>query len=509
MDELLDEHASAGVVNAGAAIQSLCTAMKGAGYTAVGPGTGPATASQAAKNLFLRCNEIVQTANALTGTGAKGRSLGLGALSNTVQQINGEETNAQGSLALRVPAGQFSNIGARLNALRYGSIASLDHITAANSEADQNAPMLANLEALHQEYQAWNDLAAYSSSADWRVQPVNYYQNDAATSQGDGASSYRPQHDSPFGIFTEGGYGWGHRDETANEDAFRYHSYSVTVGADYRLANAVFGASVGFDRYSASFNPTGSSPTESEAVAGGDARVDGYSGSLFALWYLGQFSVNGIVTYGHLQSDVTRVVDYTNANPGCTNCGPGSAAMLRGDPDGHVAAGAVTAQYDLSVVGIDISPSVSANYRRAAIESYTESDPSASGLALQYGEQNIESLRSIVGVNFAKVFSPSFGVLTPSFKAEWHHEFRDQPNNVIMRYATTVAGVSGTPVAADAGNFAFVSPTDKPESNFGIVGAGLTALLPNRLQTYIYYERLVGVSYLTDNALSAGVRAQF
>ena len=517
---LVNEGASAGVINAGIQIQNLCTAMKNAGYKAPvsGGAIAPAGsgASESADNLFLRCNEIVQTANALTDSGPTARSLGFGGLASTVQQINGEETNAQSALALRVPSGQFSNIGARLNALRYGTSASFDHITAANTGSDPDAPVLANLEALHREYQAWNDLAAYNSSTDWRVLPVSYLTDNGGvgsdSSQSGGTSSYRPEHDSPLGIFTEGGYGWGHRDETTNEDAFRYHSYSVTVGTDYRFANAAVGASVGFDRYSASFNIIGASPGQSPAppaVDGGDARVDGYSGSLFALWYLGNFSVNGIVTYGHLNSDVTRIVDYTGVTATCTNCGPGSAVALRGDPDGHFAAGAVTAQYDLSVAGIDISPSVSANYRRATIESYTENDPSASGLALQYGEQNIESLRSIVGLNFAHVFSTSFGVLTPNLKAEWHHEFRDQPYSVIMRYATEVAGVSGSAAAAAAGNFGFSSPTDKPESNFGIVGVGLTSLFANRLQSYIYYERLVGVPYLTDNAISVGVRAQF
>ncbi len=510
----MQEQASEGVIQAGTAIQNLCTAMKAADYTAPTSGAAGGPGSTAAKNLFLRCNEIVQTANALVGEGKTARKLGFNELATTVQQINGEETNAQSALALRVPSGQFSNIGARLNALRYGGLASLDRISAADTDSDPNAPVLANVEALHREYQAWNDLAAYSSSSDWRVLPVNYYLDDNAggaadSSQSGATSGYHAEHDSPLGFFTEGGFGWGHRDETTNEDAFRYHSYSVTVGSDYRLANAVIGASVGFDRYSASFNPSGASPGLPEAVVGGDSRVDGYSGSLFALWYSGNFSINGIATYGHLQSDVTRVVDYSGTNTTCFNCGPGSAVALRGDPDGHFAAGAVTAQYDFSFAGTLISPSVSANYRRVAIESYTEDDPSQSGLALQYGEQNIESLRSIVGVNFAHVFSTSFGVVTPNLKAEWHHEFRDQPNDVIMRYATIVAGVSGTEAAAAAGNFAFASPTDKPEANFGILGVGLTSLFANRLQSYVYYERLVGVSYLVSNALSVGVRAQF
>jgi outer membrane autotransporter protein len=41
------------------------------------------------------------------------------------------------------------------------------------------------------------------------------------------------------------------------------------------------------------------------------------------------------------------------------------------------------------------------------------------------------------------------------------------------------------------------------------VGVGLSALFSNRWQGYLSYERLIGVSYLTSNAITLGVRAQF
>jgi len=54
----------------------------------------------------------------------------------------------------------------------------------------------------------------------------------------------------------------------------------------------------------------------------------------------------------------------------------------------------------------------------------------------------------------------------------------------------------------------FPIQTDAAAKNFGIIGVGLTALFSNRLQAYVTYERLVGVSYLTSNSITLGLRGQ-
>jgi hypothetical protein len=54
----------------------------------------------------------------------------------------------------------------------------------------------------------------------------------------------------------------------------------------------------------------------------------------------------------------------------------------------------------------------------------------------------------------------------------------------------------------------FAIATDAAAKDFGIAGIGVTALFSNRLQAYLTYERLIGVSYLTSNTFTFGVRGQ-
>jgi uncharacterized protein YhjY with autotransporter beta-barrel domain len=66
---------------------------------------------------------------------------------------------------------------------------------------------------------------------------------------------------------------------------------------------------------------------------------------------------------------------------------------------------------------------VSVSYRRISVDSFQETDHAPNGgMAMEYGEQTIESLRSILGFDISRPISRSFGVVTPSLRLEWHHE---------------------------------------------------------------------------------------
>jgi hypothetical protein len=71
-------------------------------------------------DLHDQCHAIAG-ADVLASGGAGNAQTALGAL----QQVSGNEISTQGALATRVAAGQFANISGRLNALRFGSNASL------------------------------------------------------------------------------------------------------------------------------------------------------------------------------------------------------------------------------------------------------------------------------------------------------------------------------------------------------------------------------------------------
>jgi outer membrane autotransporter protein len=481
-----------GQLNTATAVQILCKSLTGAAGSLDKP---PQVPTPQVADLTNRCSELVTASRPVQAAGSK-------ALVADISQIAGVQTTSQGALATQVPAGQFSNIGARISALRFGTariagrgslVSSLTPVYDTFHVADENAGGFYTRDG----GEALLRRASMMESG------------SGATSDSPGAATQRPAVPNPWGFFVEGGYGWGNREQTNTDDnGFKFDSFSVTGGLDYNFGDAVVGASVGFDRYKADF--AGQNILADGSVApGGESKVDGVSGSFFGAWFGEQWSFNGIASFGNLRSDLTRSVKYTSAlgSGSCVstsgvNLSPcGADQTLSGSPHGSYKAVGATVAYDAKAGMWTLTPSASLNYRHVQIDPYDESNSQPNGgLALSYQQQTIESFRSILGVNVSRPFSEKFGVLTPSFKAEWNHEFRTGVRTLTMKFVNDpYAGCT----------YCFNVPAEAPEANFGIVGAGLSALFAQRMQAYVYYERLVGVSYLKSNAISFGFRGQF
>ena len=428
----------------------------------------------ARRDLYLRCNEMVVTADVLNGNpGAGRRSLGYtqaAQLKAALQQVSGEELAAQGSLSTQVSSGQFANISGRLNALRFGgaSAASRGRVAALDSQP-RNRELYADTANMPR-------LGAGASA-------------DASA-------------DRRWGWFVESSYGFGDHDQTDSEDAFDFDSVSVSTGTDYNFGSAVLGFSAGFDNYKADFDGA-------TLVSGGDVEVKGVSGSLFGAYFGESWSVNGIATYGSLDSDVTRRTQYVSLNAGCSPvCG--ASRELKGSPDGSYVALGVTLSRDFSAGGWDITPSLTGSYRDVDIDSYSERDTFANGgLALAYDDQKIESSRAIVGLALSRPISKAFGVLTPNARVEWHHEFEDDARVLRAKYQVeSDLGLSAqNNFSCAVSCFAF--STDAVDSDFAVAGVGLSATFAQRLQAYLYYEALLGVENLSSNSLALGIRGSF
>jgi uncharacterized protein YhjY with autotransporter beta-barrel domain len=451
----------------------------------------------AQQDLYGQCHSL----KAASGNSANNPAL-LGAL----QQISGNEVTAQGALA--TVAGQFANISGRLSALRFGSFSAPgggglsdneagdgDTLVAENSEGDQSAPAGSMGRA------AMIDTAFVSDS------PLQVAQAGAAgsgTSAGGAGSSSVRGPESPWGLFVEGSYNSGHHDATVNEDPFHFHASSLTAGLDYNFGSAVLGASVGYDDYDAQFRPLGA------LVSGGSAQVQGTSGSLYGAWFGQNWTFNGIATAGKLSSDLGRVVSYTIPNPaGGPFCAPVPATTCAvnqqfiANPDGRYLAIGASVGYDYSAHAWNLAPSLSLSYRQASIDHFAETADSAgagSGLALAFNDQAIDSLRSIAGIDLSRSFSENFGVLTPTVRVEWDHEFRNGPRTIQAHYAN-----DPSPTCVSC----FSIATDPAPSNYGVAAAGVTVLLARRLQAYVYYEELFAAANYSSNTIAIGVRGQF
>lgn len=467
--------ASALQVSAGNAVQRACGALAGQGGFEL---TG------AAGDLFRRCNELVQTAQFLQGNTGAARNLGLNdqELLAAVQQIAGEEMFSQTTLSTRVTNGQFTNIAGRLNALRLGN---------ANS--------------------AIGGRLAYSDPTDdGRLSPSS---GRLSLSEGNlsGGAASGDIAGSRAGWFIEGNFNTGERDQTANEDGFDFDSTSFTLGFDYLLNAGVIGIAAGIDNYEADFE-------NNALVAGGDVEVEGVSGSLFGAFNFGNVFLNGLVSFGSLESDTSRSAVYASDNtcPPATPC-PGENDTLVGETDGEFLAGGATLGYDVTRGNWDISTTISLAYRDIDIDGYTETDPAGGGLSLSYADQNIESFRAILGLAFTGTFSRDFGVLRPHFRAEWHREFEDDPVPLLAKYAAEET-LTGVPGAAGPGVFSldaaqciscFQINSDDIDSDFFLVGVGLSAVFAQRVQIYGMYEALLDIDDISSNSFSVGLRGQF
>lgn len=437
-------------------------------------------------DLFERCNEMVNTAADLQGL-PNTRSLQISGdeLLGVMQQVSGEELLSQGTLSSRVTNGQFSNIAGRLNAVRIGGAsAALGGRVAATGTHDDPGRNLPG------------------------------YQGVSLSSgmlSGGGAAGDADMAGSRFGWFLEGSFNTGDRDQTASEDGFDFDATSFTLGVDYMLNSGVIGASVGIDNYEADFQA-------SSVVAGGDVQVEGTSGSLFGAWYKDRWYFDAIVSFGSLDNDSNRRAVYDSNNPACVPVAcPGEDAILSGQTDGSFLSGGATIGYDISRGNWEITPALSLNYRDIDMDAYTELDSSGGGLSLAYDDQELKSFKSVLAVAFTGSFSRSFGILSPVIRVEWHHEFEDDPNRLVAKYAVeeqlALAGVGG---AAGAGDFnlaqcisCFAINGEEVDTDFGLIGLGLAAVFSNRIQIYGMFDTLVGFNHLTSNALAVGIRGQF
>ncbi len=442
----------------------------------------------AQRDLFLRCNEMIATACDLNdlrdpATGlplpCPGRTLGISddELLAALQQIWGEELHANSTVTTRITNGQFSNIAGRMNALRLGGasaalggrVASI----APDSDPARGSPGYAEVSL------------------------------DSRGLSGGGAAGEAAG--SRVGWFLEGSFNTGDRDQTANENGFDFDATSFTLGLDYLFDAGVIGVSVGIDNYEAEFD-------NSLLVAGGKVEVEGTSGSIFGAWFGDGFYLDGLLTFGQLDSDMSRRLVYSSTDS-ClppVEC-PAQNRVLTGETDGDYLAAGATFGFEAVRGNWDITTSLSVAYRDIDIDGFDEVDSTNGGMALRYDKQTIKSLRSILGIAFTGNFSRDFGVLSPHFRAEWHHEFEDDPVQLAAKYI--IEDNLGTVPPGDFTGSACLScvrfNSDEIDSDFGLVGIGVSAVFSRRIQIYAMYDALIGVDNLTSNSLSVGIRGQF
>lgn len=447
------------VVESGDAIRRTCLELG-----AAGPQSG------AQQDLFNRCREMAGTVlNTVGVQTANHYNYGIDETYNAIRQFSGEEVSSQSRLATEGTNRQFVNLGTRMDAIRRGARSGLSGVAI-------------DLQGV--------DLGKALADAGDFTPPAG----------GTGASADRDA-DTGWAWFANGAVGWGDRDESDNESGYDFDSLGITLGADYAMQSGlVLGVAVGFSRFDVDLD-SGAANSLVSSSAGGSVESDGYSLSGFFVHGWDRFYLNGILSYGESEFDMRRRVRLAAA-PGAPGTASGLSLdrSLDADTDSEQLGGQFTGGIVLGTGATTVDLYLGMDWLDIDIDGFQERESVPDGgLALRYEDQNTESMQSIAGVMVRHASSTGFGVLLPYAGVEWRHEFDNESDPLVYRYA----------FAAQGSTITFRSPTDEPDEDFFEVTLGVSAQFANNLFAFLQYNGTVGLADTSANLITAGIRGVF
>lgn len=406
-------------------------------------------------DLQLRCNEVVET-------GRSGNAQQESESRAGMQAMAPEQNSVVRGTQIDVSVTQLSDIGARLVALREAAFGATAQPLTFNIDSDgivNEHPMVSQ------------GLGASGGGA------------------GDLFRSGR------FGLFLSANGATGDLEGTDRSTGFDFDGWGVTLGADYRvLDDLIFGLAGGYQNTDAKLNQDA-----------GDLDADTYSISLYGTYYPTEtVYIDGILGFGSSDIKQDRRINYSiTSGTGTTQVDQTASA----DTDGDQFFAALSGGYDYAWNGFTVGPNVRVQYRKVDVDGYSEamSDPTAagSGLGMRVEDQDLESLTSVVGALATYAWSTNWGVLLPQFRAEWVHEFEDDPVVISARFL----GGPTTPSFGTDNTFRLTG--DEPDKDYVNIGAGISGNFAQGVSGYLAYQTPVGYSRLTSHNFSGGVRWEF
>lgn len=294
---------------------------------------------------------------------------------------------------------------------------------------------------------------------------------------------------SRWGFFATGMVERGGYDATATGPGFDFHNASLTAGVDYRFNDSfVAGGALGYSQNHSSFDANA-----------GKANVNGYNLTSYFSWYRGDWYVEGSVILDKLDYALNRNIAYQIANLSGGTTTVAQTAMA--SPSGNQNSFALSAGRDFNRKAWTFSPYLRGVYSQLSLDGFSEtmSDPGAvgSGLGTSVASRSMNSMLGVAGARLSYTVSTDWGVLVPNAVFEWNHEFRNNPQTVVVRF---LADPTQTPI----------SLTDQaPDSNYFNIGFGLNAVFAQGRSAYVYYEHMTGYTGAHADRLSIGIRIEF
>jgi outer membrane lipase/esterase len=286
-----------------------------------------------------------------------------------------------------------------------------------------------------------------------------------------------------WGGFVNLGYAFGDVDQTALQDAYKYRSFSLLAGADYRVSDTfVVGGAFSYSDTHSDYE---------QSLGNVKARTTGVAA--YGTYYVDTWYVDGFIAYGSVDYDSTRNILVPSNNANITKTINASATA---SPNGDQWSASIGVGRSFEMAPITVTPTARLGYIHVKNKAFTESE-SNNGIGLSLESRTIESLQSALGGKLSTTVNSSVGVFVPYVTANWLHEFKNDNPSIVSKYI------------ADPLNTFFAIPTATPTRDYAVFAIGTSVTLPNNLSGFAQFSGAAGLKDETNYGIVLGVRKQF
>ena len=342
----------------------------------------------------------------------------------------------------------------------------------------------------------WNRLVQVRRSQGTPIHAVNLNFRDGNGNQDSRASTQRialtgptgptglvPQSkEQDWGLYTIGTGQTGDVDDTNEEVGFDFQTTGINVGADYYINKQLLaGVTLGYSSGDAELDDDGGQvDTDSLKVGVYATYFEDGSSEKISGWY-----VNGYLGGGYNEYDFERTVSAGTISQTAT-----------GDSKGYELNSVIGGGYDYQLGDATIVGLItSLRYDRLWVDDYSESG--AGSLDLDVDDQDLDSLRSDLGVRVAySVVAIDDIIWHWGAQASWQHEFMDTENTVKARLVNGGSASFNTDVNQDI------------SADTLSLGASLSGEISTQLSVGVAYFAEINEDY-TSNTLNFSIAYGF
>ncbi|MGR9114814.1 MAG: autotransporter outer membrane beta-barrel domain-containing protein [Gammaproteobacteria bacterium] len=280
-----------------------------------------------------------------------------------------------------------------------------------------------------------------------------------------------------LGVFVNGNIGFGDRRTTSNEAGYDLDTHGATFGMDYRFTdNFLLGMAFGYNNaYSGYANSLGT------------LEADNYTGAIYGSFFTEDgFFVDGIFSGSHIDYATRRHIQYSISETINTNA--------FGDNEGDEFDVAMTSGYNFNYNGLTVTPQVRVEYTTNQVDALNERG--GQGWALHVDSQDFDSLQTAAGLQLAYAVNLPWAVIMPMVRAEYIHEFKNDQRNITAYFIQ------------DPSQTRFNIMTDKPDRDYIILNAGMSAQFAHGISAFVSYDTIQAHSYVNNHNFVGGVRME-